>query len=136
MTALTPAPDPCPSLLTPPPPPHPPPQSCLHCTAEDPRERDYLKTILHRVYGKFMAHRPFIRRAINYVFYHFVFETERHNGIAGKPQQRAAARLPACVRALSGREGGPVSPVAGHQRRYPLQPTPRPPHPLLLLRTA
>ncbi|KAK2075788.1 hypothetical protein QBZ16_001529 [Prototheca wickerhamii] len=32
--------------------------------------------------GKFMVHRPFIRKAINYVFYHFVFETERHNGIA------------------------------------------------------
>ena len=29
---------------------------------EDPRERDYLKTILHRIYGKFMSHRPFIRR--------------------------------------------------------------------------
>lgn len=50
--------------------------------SEDPRERDYLKTILHRIYGKFMAHRPFIRRAINFVFYRFVYETERHNGIA------------------------------------------------------
>lgn len=50
--------------------------------SEDPRERDYLKTILHRIYGKFMVHRPFIRKAINYVFYRFVFETERHNGVA------------------------------------------------------
>lgn len=50
--------------------------------SEDPRERDYLKTILHRIYGKFMVHRPFIRKAINYVFYRFVFETEHHNGIA------------------------------------------------------
>jgi len=50
--------------------------------SEDPRERDYLKTILHRVYGKFMSHRPFIRRSINHVFYRFVFETERHSGIA------------------------------------------------------
>ena len=25
--------------------------------SEDPRERDYLKTILHRIYGKFMVHR-------------------------------------------------------------------------------
>ena len=25
--------------------------------SEDPRERDYLKTILHRIYGKFMMHR-------------------------------------------------------------------------------
>jgi len=50
--------------------------------SEDPRERDYLKTILHRIYGKFMVHRPFIRKAINNVFYRFIYETERHNGIA------------------------------------------------------
>lgn len=37
--------------------------------SEDPRERDYLKTILHRIYGKFMVHRPFIRKAIHHVFY-------------------------------------------------------------------
>lgn len=49
---------------------------------EDPRERDYLKTILHRIYGKFMVHRPFIRKAINNIFYRFIFETEKHNGIA------------------------------------------------------
>lgn len=50
--------------------------------SEDPRERDYLKTILHRVYGKFMVHRPFVRKAINNVFYRFIFETEHHNGVA------------------------------------------------------
>ena len=50
--------------------------------SEDPRERDYLKTILHRIYGKFMVHRPFIRKAINNVFYRFIFETEHHNGVA------------------------------------------------------
>lgn len=50
--------------------------------SEDPRERDCLKTILHRIYGKFMVHRPLIRKAINNVFYRFMFETERHNGIA------------------------------------------------------
>ncbi|GMF64787.1 unnamed protein product [Phytophthora lilii] len=49
--------------------------------SEDPRERDYLKTILHRIYGKFMSHRSFIRKAISNVFYRFVYETERHNGI-------------------------------------------------------
>lgn len=48
---------------------------------EDPREREYLKTILHRIYGKFMVHRPFIRKAINNIFYRFIYETERHNGI-------------------------------------------------------
>jgi len=50
--------------------------------AEDPRERDYLKTILHRIYGKFMPYRQFIRKAINHIFYQFIYETERHNGIA------------------------------------------------------
>eukprot|EP00898_Chlorokybus_atmophyticus_P003755 jgi/Chlat1/4380/Chrsp29S04525 len=50
--------------------------------SEDPRERDYLKTILHRIYGKFMVHRPFIRKAVNNIFYRFIFETERHNGVA------------------------------------------------------
>ncbi|XP_048438524.1 serine/threonine protein phosphatase 2A 57 kDa regulatory subunit B' kappa isoform-like [Pyrus x bretschneideri] len=50
--------------------------------SDDPRERDCLKTILHRIYGKFMVHRPFIRKAINNIFYRFLFETDRHNGIA------------------------------------------------------
>ncbi|KAF5748629.1 Serine/threonine protein phosphatase 2A 57 kDa regulatory subunit B' iota isoform 1 [Tripterygium wilfordii] len=50
--------------------------------SEDPRERDCLKTILHRIYGKFMVHRPFIRKAVSNIIYRFVFETERHNGIA------------------------------------------------------
>ncbi|KAJ8643938.1 hypothetical protein MRB53_005686 [Persea americana] len=50
--------------------------------SEDPRERDCLKTILHRVYGKFMVHRPFIRKAVSNIFYRFVFETDKHNGIA------------------------------------------------------
>lgn len=50
--------------------------------SDDPRERDCLKTIVHRIYGKFMVHRPFIRKAVSNIIYHFVFETERHNGIA------------------------------------------------------
>lgn len=29
-----------------------------------------------------VGRRPYIRRAINHVFYRFVYETERHNGIA------------------------------------------------------
>ncbi|XP_059667579.1 serine/threonine protein phosphatase 2A 57 kDa regulatory subunit B' beta isoform-like [Cornus florida] len=49
--------------------------------SEDPREREYLKTILHRIYGKFMVHRPYIRKAINNIFYRFIYETERHSGI-------------------------------------------------------
>ncbi|SGY75033.1 BQ5605_C005g03396 [Microbotryum silenes-dioicae] len=50
--------------------------------SEDPRERDFLKTTLHRIYGKFLNLRAFIRRSINNVFFQFIFETERHNGIA------------------------------------------------------
>lgn len=50
--------------------------------SEDPRERECLKTILHRVYGKFMVHRPFIRQSVSNIFFRFIFETERHNGIA------------------------------------------------------
>jgi len=50
--------------------------------SEDPRERDYLKTILHRVYGKFMSFRSFIRHAVNNVFYDYVYDNERHNGIS------------------------------------------------------
>ncbi|WOG94404.1 hypothetical protein DCAR_0313699 [Daucus carota subsp. sativus] len=50
--------------------------------SEDPRERDCLKAILHRVYGKFMVHRPFIRMAVANIIYRFVYETDHHNGIA------------------------------------------------------
>ncbi|KAL8051692.1 hypothetical protein ABFX02_06G164900 [Erythranthe guttata] len=49
--------------------------------SEDLREREYVKTILHRIYGRFMVHRPFIRNAINNIFYRFVFETERYSGV-------------------------------------------------------
>merc|ERR1719377_249187 len=49
--------------------------------SEDPRERDYLKTILHRIYGKFMALRSFIRRAIQHVFFKVIYECEAHNGV-------------------------------------------------------
>ncbi|XP_032225739.2 serine/threonine-protein phosphatase 2A 56 kDa regulatory subunit gamma isoform [Nematostella vectensis] len=50
--------------------------------SEDPRERDFLKTILHRIYGKFLGLRAFIRKYINNIFYRFIYETERHNGVA------------------------------------------------------
>ncbi|KAI8890729.1 protein phosphatase 2A regulatory B subunit [Backusella circina FSU 941] len=50
--------------------------------SEDPRERDFLKTTLHRIYGKFLNLRAFIRRSINNIFFQFIYETERHNGIA------------------------------------------------------
>ena len=50
--------------------------------SEDPRERDFLKTTLHRIYGKFLNLRSFIRKSINNVFFQFTYETERFNGIA------------------------------------------------------
>ncbi|XP_064333237.1 serine/threonine-protein phosphatase 2A 56 kDa regulatory subunit alpha isoform isoform X2 [Camelus dromedarius] len=36
--------------------------------SEDPRERDFLKTVLHRIYGKFLGLRAFIRKQINNIF--------------------------------------------------------------------
>lgn len=50
--------------------------------SEDPRERDYLKTMLHRIYGKFLGLRSYIRRQINNVFFSFIYESEYHNGIS------------------------------------------------------
>ncbi|CAB3397585.1 unnamed protein product [Caenorhabditis bovis] len=50
--------------------------------SEDPRERDFLKTTLHRIYGKFLSQRAYIRKQMNNIFYSFIYETERHNGIA------------------------------------------------------
>jgi serine/threonine-protein phosphatase 2A regulatory subunit B' len=49
--------------------------------AEDPRERDYVKTVLHRMYGKFMSYRSYIRKAISQVFFRYIYVTGRHNGI-------------------------------------------------------
>lgn len=49
---------------------------------EDPRERDYLKTITHRLYSKFNKQRGFIRKQFNNIFYRFIYETGKHNGIA------------------------------------------------------
>ena len=56
--------------------------------SEDPRERDFLKTVLHRIYGKFLGLRAFIRKQINNFFlskidndYRFIYETEHFNGV-------------------------------------------------------
>ncbi|XP_067877780.1 serine/threonine-protein phosphatase 2A 56 kDa regulatory subunit beta isoform [Heterodontus francisci] len=50
--------------------------------SEDPRERDFLKTVLHRVYGKFLGLRAFIRKQINNIFLWFIYESEHFNGVA------------------------------------------------------
>ncbi|XP_052273570.1 serine/threonine-protein phosphatase 2A 56 kDa regulatory subunit epsilon isoform-like isoform X2 [Dreissena polymorpha] len=49
--------------------------------SEDPRERDFLKTVLHRIYGKFLGLRAFIRKQINNIFLRFIYETESFNGV-------------------------------------------------------
>jgi len=49
--------------------------------SEDPRERDFLKTCLHRIYGKFLGLRAFIRKQINNIFLRFIYETEHFNGV-------------------------------------------------------
>ncbi|XP_055210430.1 serine/threonine-protein phosphatase 2A 56 kDa regulatory subunit beta isoform isoform X2 [Gorilla gorilla gorilla] len=50
--------------------------------SEDPREREYLKTILHRVYGKFLGLRAYIRKQCNHIFLRFIYEFEHFNGVA------------------------------------------------------
>lgn len=49
--------------------------------SEDPRERDFLKTVLHRIYGKFLGLRAFIRKQINNIFLRFIYEVEVFNGV-------------------------------------------------------
>lgn len=50
--------------------------------SEDNRERDCLKTTLHRIYGKFLSLRSFIRKSINNIFLTFIYDTERFNGVS------------------------------------------------------
>jgi len=50
--------------------------------SEDMRERDYLKTILHRVYGRFMPLRAPIRKSICNVCYRYIYDSKSSNGIA------------------------------------------------------
>lgn len=45
---------------------------------EDPRERDIVKTALHRIYGKFLNLRPFIRKMMRSIFCELVYENVRH----------------------------------------------------------
>ena len=50
--------------------------------SEDPRERDYLKTLLHRIYGRFMPLRDFIRESVMNFFIKISQELEENNGIS------------------------------------------------------
>ncbi|KAA8535966.1 hypothetical protein F0562_028444 [Nyssa sinensis] len=49
--------------------------------SEDPRERESLKNVFHLIYSKFTLHRSFMRKAMNDVFLHYIFEMDRHGGI-------------------------------------------------------
>jgi len=49
--------------------------------SEDHRERDYLKTILHRLYAKCMSLRQFIRKSMHNVFYCYIYDDPHHSGI-------------------------------------------------------
>ncbi|KAL3514970.1 hypothetical protein ACH5RR_021872 [Cinchona calisaya] len=50
--------------------------------SDDSRERESLKNVYHQIYSKFTCHRSFMRKAMNDVFLHYIFETDqRHCGI-------------------------------------------------------
>ncbi|KAA8546131.1 hypothetical protein F0562_020975 [Nyssa sinensis] len=49
--------------------------------SEDPRERESLKNVFHRIYSKFNFYRCFMRKAMTDVFFHYIFETDKHCGI-------------------------------------------------------
>ena len=44
----------------------------------DSREREYLKTITHRIYGKLTNRRASIRKAINHTFYEFLHKMRQY----------------------------------------------------------
>ena len=50
--------------------------------SEDPWERDYLKTLLHRIYGRFMPLREYIWTSMMNFFIKISYEYEENNGIS------------------------------------------------------
>lgn len=50
--------------------------------SQDIREREMLKTLLHRIYAKFMTLRAFIRRSLNHVLSIFIYESESLPGVS------------------------------------------------------
>jgi len=48
--------------------------------SEEPKEREYLKNILHRLYAKLVPRRKMIRKAINDSFYTLIHENYKFNG--------------------------------------------------------
>ena len=60
--------------------------------SQDARERDLLKTILHRIYGKFLGLRAFIRKQINHIFLGSEGERERERE-REREKERAFCRV-------------------------------------------
>lgn len=54
----------------------------LTFNVEDTRERDYLKTILHRIYGKFMTLRGYIRKTIGGTLCEIIHANQPFKGVA------------------------------------------------------
>ncbi|KAL0536025.1 hypothetical protein IC582_024957 [Cucumis melo] len=50
--------------------------------SEEAKERESLKNVFHQIYYKLTKYRSFMRKAMSGVFLEYIFETERHNGIA------------------------------------------------------
>lgn len=50
--------------------------------SEDPRERESLKNVYHKIYSKFVCDRSAMRKSMTDVLLNYVFETEKHYGIA------------------------------------------------------
>ncbi|XP_061337474.1 serine/threonine protein phosphatase 2A 57 kDa regulatory subunit B' beta isoform-like [Gastrolobium bilobum] len=50
--------------------------------SEDPRERESLKNVYHKIYSKFISDRSVMRKSMTDVLLNYVFETEKHPGIA------------------------------------------------------
>ncbi|XP_027367165.1 serine/threonine protein phosphatase 2A 57 kDa regulatory subunit B' beta isoform-like [Abrus precatorius] len=49
--------------------------------SEDPRERESLKNVYHKIYSKFISDRSFMRKIMTDVLLNYVFETEKHPGV-------------------------------------------------------
>lgn len=47
--------------------------------SEDPKERESLKNVCHQIYSKFTFYRSFMRKAMNDVFLHYIFEADQHH---------------------------------------------------------
>jgi serine/threonine-protein phosphatase 2A regulatory subunit B' len=55
---------------------------CENFLSEDRREREMVKAIVHKIYGKFNTYRTFIRKVFQNQFIEFVYESDHHPGIA------------------------------------------------------